>query len=84
MALAALSLDREPVGSHGHRLSESTSPLADKSNPRGEWFYQAGLGGEPIVDHAKVVEQRTVDAYKAKHKDADMSALTFIVERVER
>lgn len=84
LALGALALDREPVGPHGHPLNESTSPEADSNNRQGRYFYQGAHGGEPIVDHAEIERQRLIAAYKAKHPGADLSALTFIVERVER
>lgn len=84
MALAAQLLDREPVGPHGHPLAESTSPDADPNNRQGTYFYRVAHDGAPVIDHAEVARQRAVEAYKAQHSGADMSALTFIVERVER
>jgi hypothetical protein len=84
LALAAHALDREPVGPHGHPLSESTSPDADPNNPKGTHFYRVAYDGEPIVDFAEGPRQRAIAAYKQKHPGADMSALMFIVERVDR
>lgn len=78
LLIASVEVEAD-VGSHGHFMSEATSPEADPNNYEGSYRYVA----RPVVDWAeraivagrKVLQQQT--------PEEDLSDVRFVVERVD-
>lgn len=78
-ALLALK-ELQRVGPHGQPMSEATSPLADPARPDREWRYEVDV----YTDFAARELERAKDAYKREYgDDADLSALTWVVRKVD-
>ena len=73
--------DRIPRGKHGHPLSEAMSPDADPSRHDAKYRYEVSL---PSTDFAQAALDAAVAAYEKSYPDADLGALKWRVERVER
>lgn len=73
-------LENGRVGPHGQPMSEATSPLANPGNPDRQWGYEVDV----YTDFAAQAEQREREAFKKAYgDDVDMSALRWIVRKVE-
>lgn len=71
-------LESRKVGSHGHPMSEATSPLADPSNVDREYEYYSP---PPTKDFANDAIARNQAAYKKRFPDADLGSLLWRVEK---
>lgn len=79
--LLASELLEADTGPHGFLLSEATSPDADPANPKAKRRYVGR--SKPTVDRAEKARLDAADAYKAKHKDANLNGLIFKVDQVD-
>lgn len=68
--LASRRAEKEPRGSHGHLLSETTDPAH-------QYKWKVPL---PVTDFAQEKLTRAQDAYKKTYPEADMSALLWRVD----
>ena len=81
--LLAYKAFKADVGSHGHRLSKSTSSDADPMNYESPLRY---VGHGPFWDWAKKAEMDRVDAYRAEFPEGtnpNMNGAYFTVEEID-
>ena len=72
--------ERGRVGPHGQPMSEATSQLANPSNRERGWDYEVDV----YTDFAQQKLTQEKDAFKRAYgDDADMSALAWIVRKVD-
>ncbi len=78
-ALLAI-IEMQRVGPHGQPMVEATSPLASPLNKDREWRYEVDV----YTDFAAQELEKAKEAYKREYgDDADMSALNWVVRKVD-
>jgi len=71
-------LEMQRVGSHGHPMSEATSPLANPQNPGREWDYSV----EVYTDFAEARLNEFKRDFRQRYgDDAQMDDRVFIVKK---
>jgi hypothetical protein len=76
--LLAVKELRADVGTHGHPLTESMSPLADPNRRGDGWLYEVP---PPAVDYAAKALADAQDAYTAQYPDANQNGLMWGVRK---
>lgn len=83
--LTALEEYEADLGSHGHLMSEATSPDGDPGNPDRKYRYVAGVKGSPglpLVDWAAKARDEASEAYYKEYPDTSRAGHLWVVRKV--